>query len=149
MRNSKGITMITLVVTIVVLVILSSIVVQVGLEAYETVKVQNFISKMKVIQGKVDEISEMSDKSNVIRYLNPVEDKSKFACSGELEDGKTYYSVSKEEAKNVLGLKDIDIDVIIDFDNRKVISQTGIDVDGTTYYTQYDLNGGEKINLTN
>ena len=58
MRTQKGITMASLVTTIIVLVILASVATYSGIQAYSDARLQAFINKMKVIQKRVDLISQ-------------------------------------------------------------------------------------------
>lgn len=53
MKNERGITLVSLVVTIILLFVLASITTSAGLESYRTMQVQTFCAKMKVIQSKV------------------------------------------------------------------------------------------------
>ena len=136
MRNNSGITMISLAVTLIILALLAGIGISLGLDSYETSKVQNFIATMKIIQGKVDQIAEMSDKS---AYLN-----------GTPNENNEYYYTA-QDLKNKLGLKGIDMAVYINFETREIRAENGIkadmDYDGEDeiYYNHYNLNGGEKL----
>ncbi len=56
MKNQKGITLISLIVTIILLFVLASITTSAGLESYRTMQVQTFVAKMKVVQSKVSQI---------------------------------------------------------------------------------------------
>ena len=58
MKNQKGVTMASLVTSIIVLVILASVATYAGLQAYSDAKVEAFVNKMKVVQKKVDLISQ-------------------------------------------------------------------------------------------
>lgn len=58
MRNEKGITLITLIVTIVLMVILASVAIQSGGGSVKEVEFQNFAYELQQIQGRVDTIHE-------------------------------------------------------------------------------------------
>lgn len=69
MKNEKGITLISLVTTVILIIILASIGTYTGVESYNSMRVQAFVSKMITLQEKVDifcdtysvkEINEMS-----------------------------------------------------------------------------------------
>ena len=57
MKNNKGITLISLTVTVFILLLLASTLILSSRGSYSIIKVQNFISKMKIIQAKVDELN--------------------------------------------------------------------------------------------
>ena len=56
MKNQKGITLVSLVVTIILLFVLASITTSAGLDSYRTMQVQTFVAKMKVLQSKTSQI---------------------------------------------------------------------------------------------
>lgn len=156
MKKNNGITMISLVITIILLLIISSVTVKVSYEAYEGIKIQNFISKLKVIQAKVDNMAEETNINNSNFQSIPEGEVTEFKaiineCSGNefWESGDNnlenynYFTPSNLEAQ--LGLKDQDLTVIINFKTRNVISKKPLKIDGKNYYRQYDLNAGEQL----
>ncbi len=58
MKTQKGITMTSLVTSIIVLILIASIATYAGMQAFTDAKVEAFADKMKVIQKKVDLISQ-------------------------------------------------------------------------------------------
>ena len=58
MKNEKGVTMVSLVVTIILMVILASVTTYSGIESYKDMKKENYIAQLKVIQEKVNLIAE-------------------------------------------------------------------------------------------
>lgn len=161
MKNNKGITLITLSITIFILLLLSSTLILSTRDTYSVIKLQNFISKMKIIQAKVDEVSE-NDSYEPPEELKMDEQKESFnweysrflkimaklkadGVISESEDLNDYYCFNPNALKQEFGLKDIDLTVIINFDTRNVISANGITVDGKTYYRQYDIDSGENL----
>lgn len=171
MKNNKGISLMSLIVAVVILLLLSTVIISAGREAYRVIKLQNFISKMKIIQSKVDEIAEKSDEEieklmgeygisqaviskdrdifeNMV--VKPAEygidiNKS-WDASDEKGDGNitNYYYFTPENLAKI-GVKDINMTVIVNFKTRNVISKTGVTMDGKTYYRQYDIDSGEKL----
>ena len=57
-KNERGITLVALVITIVVIIILGSVAVKVGIESIEHSQMISFVSKMQLIQKKVDFLAE-------------------------------------------------------------------------------------------
>ena len=157
MKNNKGITLITLSITILILLLLSSTLILSTRDTYSVIKLQNFISKMKIIQAKVDEVSENDsyeppeelkmDETNgqYSEFLNIITKLKEDGVISESEDLNDYYCFNSNALKQEFGLKDIDLTVIINFDTRNVISANGVTVDGKTYYRQYDIDSGENL----
>ena len=168
MKNKKGITMVSLVVTITILLLLSTVTINVTLDTYRMANVQNYIAKMKVIQGKVDNISaETSDVSSYgfqklsdLQTTNPetyqefldkitnpakyhIDVNSSWNASFDTDVNNYYYFDEKDLEK--IGLKNQDVVVVINFATRNVISKKGVEYKGDTYYRQYDLQGGDQL----
>lgn len=58
MRNEKGITLIVLIVTILLMIILASVAIQSGGGSVKEIEFQNFSYELQQIQGRVDTIHE-------------------------------------------------------------------------------------------
>lgn len=163
MRKNQGITLISLVITIVILLLLSSITITIGTDAYDMVKVQNFISKMKVIQGKVDDIAEEIDDvssygftklsevgdtkfSDMVQHPENYNIDTNHSWNNELDGSiENYYYFTETDLENQLGLKDQDMTVIINFKTRNIIAKKGVNQNKKWYYRAYDLKGGEQL----
>ena len=166
-KNNKGITIITLVITIVVLMIIFSIVTEKGFTASRQAKVYNAISQMRAMQAKVNDIYEDyinaddDTKKQIEEYGSDIEsigkmDASKIAYDdvkannitgeeiGNLEDYR-FYSI--DYIKNTLDTEGISYDFIINIKTRTVILLDGIKRNEKTYYAlceienqQYNVN---------
>ena len=94
--NSKGITLIALVVTIIVLLILASIATYSGIQIIESSKITTFTTEMKIMQTHVNSIYDQWKKGEVNK--------------DELGKDLEYNSEVKEQASKVLttelGIKD-------------------------------------------
>lgn len=168
MKNNRGITLMSLVITIVILLLISTVTINVGMGAYDIVKEQNFISQLKLIQSKVDnivaenqgfennefiklsEISSLdSEAYEVFQAIvsNPAEYNIDInhSWNAELDGNMENYYYFKNDDLEKIGLKDQKMTVIINFKTRNVIDQKGIMVDKKKYYRQYDLKGGEQL----
>lgn len=145
--NNKGITLITLVITIIVIVILASVATYNGVQVIESSKLTRFTAEMKLIQAKINEIYEDENKKSELQN-----DTSKIATTSDLgtslnnfndwgysQDINSYKKYTKADLKKI-GVDDIQQEkVLIDFENRKVISCEGVKADGTTYYVLEQL----------
>lgn len=169
MKDNKGITLMSLVVAIIILFIVSTLTVRIGVDVYNTIKVQNFISNMKMIQIKVDNIAEETNDVSSYGFLklsdiasSNLEDYQLFgklinnpkdnnidinnSWNSTLDnDIKNYYYFSSKDLDEKLGVKNKNLTVVINFKTRNIISKNGVVEKGKKYYRQYDLTGGDKL----
>lgn len=187
MKNGKGVTLIALVTSIIIMFIIAGVASYSGIEAYKNMRVQNFIAKMKVIQEKVDfvcdnykdwekyGIDENNDgipDYNINDYIKDIFKSSIKVVDSNIENYAelesiiteidthfetswtdsdkvitNYFYFTSNDLEAQLGLKNFDMDVIINFATRNVISEKGIEtIEGEKRYRQYDLPGGQKLN---
>ncbi len=166
MKKNSGITLVSLVITVIILALISSITVRVSTRAYEQIKIQNFISQLKVIQSKVDQVAEQGVNSNEFMPLSDVQNVDEetynlftnlIANPEEYNVDLTSWTESDNEIEQYyyldsnhlqkLGLKDQEMTVAINFKTRNVISKKAVKIDGKEYYRQYDLReyGGDQL----
>ena len=72
MMNNKGITLISLTITILLLIILAGTITYSGINVYKNMLVENFISETKLVQEKVNLICDkykVSGKATLNEYL--------------------------------------------------------------------------------
>ncbi len=110
MRRNKGITLISLAVTIAIILILATISVHTGIEAYKMMQVQNFVAEMKVIQARVNQVTEEYDSwkenGNTTKSLDDyIESTISGAqkCTGNFE-GKVAFENIISELNNMSGI---------------------------------------------
>lgn len=167
-KNNKGITLMSLVITIVILLLISTVTIDVGIGAYSLTKEQNFISQLKLVQSKVDNFVEETQDFDNGRFtkLSEIENSDSEAYklfqtiisnpeeyninvnkswNDELDGNVENYYYFKDNDLEKIGLKDQEITVVINFKTRNVIAQKGIMVDNKKYYRQYDLQGGDQL----
>ncbi|MBE5819659.1 MAG: hypothetical protein E7310_02385 [Clostridiales bacterium] len=155
MKNEKGITLIALIITIIVMLILLSATAYFSVDTYKESVYTAFVMQMQIIQKKVDTL--VSDNDTEIGIIitesskkTEIEETIKKAKNG---DEITNWDItlqniryfSKEDVKNILALDNIDYNIIVNFDTREVVSLEGIEYEGITYYTQYKLLQGQKV----
>ena len=172
MIKQKGLTLMTLVITIVVLILISTVTINISLDVYNGTKEENFISRLKVIQAKVDNMAEEAKNNNIdiaeafkglelssleesnpelynafsAIITNPKEYNIDVRNSWDNEsdsDIENYYYFSPKDLETKLGLKNQEINVIVNFDTRNVITSDYLKKDDLKYYRQYELSGGE------
>lgn len=152
-KDNKGITLVILVLTIVILIILSSVTIYTGVDTYKNAKVVKFVEQMKFIQSKVDELVNKSPKEELINMGEAITtDEQKNALSSAYKnqeisnnDIAKYRYFSKEKILEVFDTENIDDEIMINFETREVVSLYGIKYEEKIYYTQYKLPNGQNI----
>lgn len=154
MKKENGITLISLVITVLVMLILAGIATTAGLDSIQNTKKTSMITQLEMIQEKVDTIYEKNklNKENSTYYNSLGQDISKVSESKLTQllgdTPKDEYRYFKVEDLEQLDLDNITQEVIINFNTRDVVSLTGISVDQNIYYRLKDIPnyGGNAIN---
>lgn len=151
LRKENGITIITLVITIIILLILSTTAIYSGAKLIELSQVATFTANMKIIQERVNVINEeieleVADYTDVGKDIDTLEQsliqKVNIAANGIDLTGFKYFD--ENELEKIL-IESMDMQVLINFDTKQIISINGIEKNGNIYYTVEDLeNGGDK-----
>lgn len=145
MKNQKGITLTTLVITIVVMIIIAGVTTYSGFESIKSAQTTIFTQELEMIQAKVNVIHEKRKNNDEEKLyydklgydITVINEETLLQVLGESsKEGFRYFS--KEDLK-LIDLDDIKQDVIINFDTCEVISLTGIEIDGVKYYKLKDL----------
>ncbi len=143
-KNNKGITLIALVVTIIILLILAVTGFYYGDLSVESSKFERLSSQMQTMQLKLNQLYE--EKSGIdITGEDVAESNDSFSVVekknieiGNKSDYKSYTYVQVEE---IFGIKDVEQDLrfLINFKKRRVIIDGGYTYDNTTYYVIEDF----------
>ncbi len=148
-KSSKGITLVSLVVIIIVLLIIASISVISGIESYKDAQAIAFVSKLQVIQQRVNIIYQ-NNKNDFSTVNTWGEDAGSINVQAILDSVESSTLFTKfrlfrpDKLKSQLGLNNIDLSVLICFETREVISLTGIEYDGRIHYVQDNLPTGKR-----
>ena len=169
-KSEKGITLTTLVVTIVVLLILAGVATSTGIEAIENTKFTKFKAELKIMQSHVNQWYEDCKPSvNAQKYDETFTTniQNKLTASGAInatseEEGNSEkvqkaqdtlnkanvpsanygnYYLLEENTKNSLGVEGVSQDVLVSVKDRKVISYLGLKYKNKMYYTIDDQSG--------
>lgn len=157
MKQNHGITLVSLVITIIVLIIITEIAIFAGTSTIKSTKIAGFMTELELIQEKVNTIYEKRklNKEDINYYSSlgqniSIIDSSKLAnlLNGVSEEG--YYYFSKEDLKK-LELDNISQEVIINFETRDVASINGILVEDKMCYRLIDFPSyrGQNVDYTN
>lgn len=149
MKNNKGITLIILLCTVIVLLIITGLVLYNGMETYKKSKVVKFEAYMKVIQKKVDlMIEENYDIATLGSELTQSQrntlqeiidnDTSNYIQTDDVNNSKIRY-FSSSDINSTFDIPDVNDDIAVNFSNREVISLNGVEKDGVMHYVEYGL----------
>ena len=145
-RENKGITLIALIITIVVLLILASIATYSGVGIIRQSKLNRFTTEMKVMQTEVNDLydrysSGETDLVNLGKELDSQADKVFTSGASGITD-KTGYRYYDQETIQSLGVDGVEEEFFINVQKRSVVSYLGFEYEGTTYYTLDQLPNG-------
>ena len=154
LKNSKGITIVALIITVILMLILVSVATYSGINTYKNTEVTKFVAQMQLIQTKVDELVEENNIENIGEEITTDETKKNIIdlayTNGEIQSNTDEYKnkfkyISRENLELQLDIADIEDDVLVNFETREVISISGVEYGGKKYYTQYKLPNGQTL----
>ena len=145
MKSNKGITLIIVIMTVVLLTILMGLVITSSIDTYNKSKFLSFETNMKLNQKKVDmALEERIDYETLGQPLND-EQRSRLATiiandnnnmiSTEDPSAETLRYFSSNDINEDFELSDIRGEFVINFANREVISLDGAEKNNVMYYT--------------
>lgn len=143
--NNNGITLIALVITVAVMLMIAVATIEVGTETLDNTRLQGFYSQLKVIQKRVDEIV-ITNEKYVDSNGNTINIKEQgYAITAKQNDiiqkeisglglvATSFKYFTIQQLEEILGLKDMEYNVFIDFNSRTIIAEEGIIVNGNVY----------------
>ena len=148
-KKNKGITLMSLVITIILLIILASIGTYSGVQVVKSAQFTAFSTELKIMQTQVNKLYE--DKKNDNTFNEPgtiitgkvKEQADKVfteSASGIINsDEYKYYDTDTIKSLNVEGVKG---KFFVNIDKRSVVSYEGFEYEGETYYTLDQLPDG-------
>lgn len=150
-KENNGITLVSLIITIVIMLILVSVTTYSGINSYKNAKVTQFVTQMQLIQKKVDELVTANEYSNLGSSAATYQNILTTAYNQEeisTSDVQNFKYFSTDDLKDDMDLENIDTDVLINFTTREIVSVDGVEYKGKTYYTQYKLPQGQELVFT-
>lgn len=131
--GEKGITLVSLAITIAVLIILAGITTYSGIDIIKQSKLNAFTTEMKVMQTEVNELyDKYKNGDDKVLELGS-------AAPSNLSDDYRYYNQATIQS---LGIDGVDGEFYVDVKTRSVISCEGLEYEGKTYYTLDELPNG-------
>ncbi len=159
-KKESGITLSVLVITIIIMLILASVSIGVGKNSLDSTKLQGFYTQLEIIQKRVDDIastneSYVDERGNIIYLKNQgrnLTNSQKNILQNIIQEENInilatnfkYFTI--QDLENELDLMEMEYNVFIDFENRIVIAENGINIGNkkyhvlknTTYYIKQD-----------
>lgn len=159
LHNEKGVTMITLAITIAIMLVLIGVSIGAGMDVYRQSRITKFVAQMQVIQKKVDmiategnadeyETEKITERGDYYSRIKPIMDgvKGEENVTGSDIDFKYF---SADDMKDKLDIDNLSPEesFAINFKTREIISLRGVEYEETKYYTQYNgiLPNGQKL----
>lgn len=147
-KNQKGITIVSLVITIILLLIIGGITVTIGTSVIKQANLQTVNTNMMLIQAKTKTIAEQAKfnnnqdnyKGTVLSEVSGNKKIDKLLEAGIIEDTSKYYLLSKEDLVS-MGLEKIEIEdgYIVNYETEEIIYVKGYENGGETYYKLDDM----------
>lgn len=154
LKNNKGITIVALIITVILMLILVSVATYSGINTYKNTEVTKFVAQMQLIQTKIDGLVEENNIENIGEEITTDETKKNIIdlayTNGEIQSNTDEYKnkfkyISRENLQLQLDIADIEDDVLVNFETREVVSTSGVEYGGKKYYTQYKLPNGQTL----
>ena len=150
MRKNNGITLISLVITIAVLIILASIATYSGVNVIRQSKLNKFTSEMNIMQTEVNSLYDKystgteEEQNTILNYgevLDSNASKVFTTSTSGITDSSGYRYYTQATLKE-LGIDGIEGEFYVNVPKRSVISCEGLEYEGITYYTPEQLPNG-------
>ena len=148
LNERKGITLVSLAITISVLIILASIGTSAGIDVIKQAKLNTFTTELEVMQTKVNELYDeySSGNNDVLDYGQDLSlsggQADKVLTNSVITGNKSDYRYYNKTTINDLKLEGIDSEFFVNVKTRSVVSYNGMEYEGITYYTLEQLPQG-------
>lgn len=142
LKPNKGVTLMALAITIIILLILASIVTYSSLESIKNSKKSDAKAQLKVMQTYVNSWYQeyKSGNTDVLGYgSSNVSDYSEVFETVGVTDSSTYRLFTSKYINENFGIDGINRDMLINIMNRNIILTKGVQDDQKTYYTLEDF----------
>ena len=146
LKSKKGITLVSLVVTIAVLIILASIATYSGVNVIKQSKLNKFTAEMKIMQTEVNNLYDRysNGEVSVLEIGKELDSEANNVFTGSasgITDSSGYRYYDRETIES-LGIEGVEEEFYVNVEKRSVISRLGIEYEGEKYYTLEQLPNG-------
>ena len=142
----KGITLISLAITIAVLIILASVATYSGISIIRQSKLNVFTAEMKLMQAEVNDLYDRYNDGEIdlITLGKDLDGQADSVFTGGASGitDKTDYRYYDKSTLEDLGIDRVDGEFYINIKTRSVVSHDGLEYEGVTYYTLEQLPDG-------
>ena len=144
----KGITLVSLAITIAVMLILASVATYSGVNILRQAKLNKFTAEMKLMQTEVNDLYNRykngEDVLNLGKDLTGQEEQVNKVFTNEASEitETTGYRYFDKETLDNLGIDGVDGEFFVNIEKRSVVSYEGLKYEGVTYYTLAQLPDG-------
>lgn len=147
-KKEKGITLVALAITIIVLTILASVTLYVGTNIIKRANLQNINTDMMLIQAKTKTIKEQASfnkdntlyKGTVVSEISGNTNIDNLIDQGIIDEPSKYYLLTRVDL-NEMGLSKINVGkgYVVNYETEEIIFVQGFEHDRNTYYKLSDL----------
>ncbi len=154
MKSNKGITMVALVVTIIILAVVAGTIVYNGKKSIKSANRQQLISQLEMVQAKINVLAEKMENNSydndyyraVARQIDSLDQtKLQEILNRDAKNGNTFttdadgfYYFGPSDLERI-GLSEMNQIFLVNFDTREVFSYTGVEIEGKMYYSLQDF----------
>ena len=155
MRKENGITLISLVITIILLLILATIGINSGVTTIKSSKLTKFTTELKIMQTEVNDLynkwqnGNEEEKNNILQQGKATDGtsidnviKNGVVPDKYVENKDRYRLYDTETIKNQLQIDGVESEFFVDVQGRRVVSTEGIENEGEMCYTLEQLPDG-------
>lgn len=159
--DEKGITLVALIITIVILFILAVVGINISTNYFNEIILKGFYTKLEIAQEGVEKIANTNesyiDANGQTVYLKelgqePTQEQLDLISSLGYS-GNEFKYFTAEQVESDLEISGVELNLLIDFENKIVINPEGIEIDGQKYYTlnsnKYSVNNNQDKNKGN
>jgi len=159
LKENKGITLISLIISIIVLIILASVATYSGIHVINSSKLTAFTAEMKIMQSQVNSLYNKWKNEGVVTTIGQDGTKNNYAGADILNLGydldsqadevfkanasgitdKTGYRLFNNDLIKGLGIEGVEQSFFINIQKRSVVSYKGLKYEGQMYYTLEQL----------
>jgi len=150
MRKNNGITLISLVITVTVLIILASIATYSGVNVIRQSKLNRFITEMKIMQTEVNSLYDKysngteEEKADILNYGKALDSEASnvFTTNASGITDSSGYKYYDKTTIETLGIENVEEEFYVNVEKRSVVSRLGIEYKGEKYYTLEQVPSG-------
>ena len=146
LESKRGITLVSLIVTVIVLIILASIGITSGISVIKQSKLNKFTEEMKIMQTEVNNLYDRykSGEESVLEIGKELDNEANNVFtegSSGITDSSGYRYYDRETIEN-LEIEGVEEEFYVNVEKRSVVSRLGFEYEGEKYYTLEQLPNG-------